>query len=164
MEDRKQIRHLESWIDEQIRQAQERGEFDDLPGKGKPLDLTPNPYALDRELAFKVLKDAGYAPDWIELDKSIRVKLDALRARLALSWAWHKSREWELGDGMDAAVEVERMRSAASWQETVAGLAGELEEINKLIAELNLKVPGPRFQRKILVLEREVERIASEGP
>lgn len=27
----------ESWIDVQIRQAMERGEFDDLPGKGKPL-------------------------------------------------------------------------------------------------------------------------------
>ena len=27
----------ESWIDKQIREAQDRGEFDDLPGKGKPL-------------------------------------------------------------------------------------------------------------------------------
>jgi hypothetical protein len=27
----------ETWIDKQIREAQERGEFDDLPGKGKPL-------------------------------------------------------------------------------------------------------------------------------
>ncbi|MEO3886547.1 DUF1992 domain-containing protein [Nonomuraea sp. B5E05] len=27
----------ESWIDRQIREAEARGEFDDLPGKGKPL-------------------------------------------------------------------------------------------------------------------------------
>jgi hypothetical protein len=27
----------ESWIDQQIRQAQERGDFDDLPGTGQPL-------------------------------------------------------------------------------------------------------------------------------
>lgn len=27
----------ESWIDRQIREAQERGEFDDLPGAGKPI-------------------------------------------------------------------------------------------------------------------------------
>ena len=27
----------ESWIDKQIRDAMDRGEFDDLPGKGKPL-------------------------------------------------------------------------------------------------------------------------------
>lgn len=32
---------FESWVDRQIREAQERGEFDDLPGAGKPLpDLT----------------------------------------------------------------------------------------------------------------------------
>ncbi|MEU6711150.1 DUF1992 domain-containing protein [Nonomuraea sp. NPDC046802] len=28
---------FESWVDRQIREAEERGEFDDLPGKGKPL-------------------------------------------------------------------------------------------------------------------------------
>jgi hypothetical protein len=27
----------ESWVDQQIREARERGEFDDLPGHGKPL-------------------------------------------------------------------------------------------------------------------------------
>ena len=27
----------ESWIDRQIREATERGEFDDLPGEGKPI-------------------------------------------------------------------------------------------------------------------------------
>ena len=27
----------ESWVDRQIRESMERGEFDDLPGSGKPL-------------------------------------------------------------------------------------------------------------------------------
>ena len=45
-------RDWEKWIDQQIREAQERGEFDNLPGKGKPLDLAPNPYAQEQELAF----------------------------------------------------------------------------------------------------------------
>ncbi|WP_040159072.1 DnaJ family domain-containing protein [Nigerium massiliense] len=30
---------FESWIDRQVREAIERGEFDNLPGAGKPLDL-----------------------------------------------------------------------------------------------------------------------------
>ena len=30
-------RSFTDWVDDQIRDAQERGEFDDLPGKGKPL-------------------------------------------------------------------------------------------------------------------------------
>ncbi|GAA2842460.1 DUF1992 domain-containing protein [Nonomuraea rubra] len=38
MTDRKPIgMPFESWIDRQIREAEERGEFQDLPGKGKPL-------------------------------------------------------------------------------------------------------------------------------
>ena len=31
----------ESWIDRQIREAMERGEFDNLPGAGRPLELDP---------------------------------------------------------------------------------------------------------------------------
>ena len=47
----------ESLIDEIIREAMEKGEFDNLPGKGKPLDLeayfaTP----ADVRLGYSVLK------------------------------------------------------------------------------------------------------------
>jgi hypothetical protein len=34
----------ESWIDRQIREAQERGEFDNLPGTGKPIPGISEPY------------------------------------------------------------------------------------------------------------------------
>ncbi|MCM6772230.1 DUF1992 domain-containing protein [Nocardia sp. CDC159] len=34
----------ESWIDRQIREATERGDFDDLPGKGKPLPDAGQPF------------------------------------------------------------------------------------------------------------------------
>lgn len=30
---------FENWIDRQVREAMERGEFDNLPGAGRPLDL-----------------------------------------------------------------------------------------------------------------------------
>lgn len=32
------IQHQASWVDQQIRLAMERGEFDDLPGQGKPIE------------------------------------------------------------------------------------------------------------------------------
>jgi len=38
---------FESLIDRQIREAQERGEFDDLPGAGKPLRALDQPYTED---------------------------------------------------------------------------------------------------------------------
>lgn len=34
----------ETWIDRQIREAQERGDFDDLPGKGRPLADLDRPH------------------------------------------------------------------------------------------------------------------------
>jgi hypothetical protein len=38
MTERKPARmDFDSWVDQQIREATERGEFDNLPGKGKPL-------------------------------------------------------------------------------------------------------------------------------
>ncbi|SEM96697.1 DUF1992 domain-containing protein [Nonomuraea pusilla] len=35
---------FESWVDRQIREAMERGEFDDLPGAGKPLPGLDRPH------------------------------------------------------------------------------------------------------------------------
>ena len=65
--------NFESWIDRQIRQAQERGDFDNLPGKGKPL---PPPdqslaYAGDDALGLQLLKSNEALPAWIELNKEI---------------------------------------------------------------------------------------------
>ncbi|MDI5961433.1 DUF1992 domain-containing protein [Streptomyces sp. SL13] len=35
---------FESWVDRQIREAEERGAFKDLPGAGKPLESLDRPY------------------------------------------------------------------------------------------------------------------------
>ncbi|GDY33861.1 J-domain-containing protein [Gandjariella thermophila] len=35
---------FETWVDRQIREAQERGEFDNLPGHGKPIPDLHQPY------------------------------------------------------------------------------------------------------------------------
>lgn len=159
MEDRKSPRDWESWLDQQIREAQESGKFDNLPGKGKPLNLVPNPYAQDRELAFKVLKDAGYAPDWIELDKAIRGKLERARANLARHWEWREARLRELANRSDSWSEAERGRVLQSWQRAVGSLEVEVEAINEEIAELNLKVPSPRFQRFRVDTAHEIQRL-----
>jgi DnaJ family protein C protein 28 len=160
MEEQKLPMTWESWIDQQIREAQERGDFDNLPGSGKPLDLVSNPYAQERELAFKVLKDAGYAPEWIELDKAIRSKLDRVRATLYRRWEWREARLRELRERADSWSEAERKRVESSWQQAVAVFELELEEINKEISELNLKVPAPRFQRSTVNATREVDHLA----
>ncbi len=55
-----------------IKEAQERGEFDNLPGKGKPIDLsayfeTPE----EVRLAQSVLKNAGMTSPEVQLLKEI---------------------------------------------------------------------------------------------
>jgi DnaJ family protein C protein 28 len=160
VKDRKDDRKdWESWIDQQIQEAQERGVFDQLPGRGRPLDLTPNPYAQDRYLAYKILRDAGYAPEWIELDKVIRGKLEVSMATLGRCWEWREMRLSELAHRSDVKAKIERQRVEAGWQNAVAAFEVEVEAINREIVELNLKVPSPRFQRSRVNPEREVERL-----
>lgn len=156
-------RDWESWIDQQIREAQERGEFDDLPGRGQPLNLTPNPYAQEQELAFKILKDAGYAPEWIELDKAIRKKVERARATLARRWLWHNERLSELSGRSDRWAEAEQGRVRDGWRRAVLSFREEVETINKEIAVLNLKVPSPRLQRLRVDAESEVARVMEQN-
>lgn len=74
------MRRWESLVERRIREAQERGEFDNLPGKGKPLDLSENPFA-DPSLgpAFRMLKNAGVAPAFIQERREILEAVDAAR-------------------------------------------------------------------------------------
>lgn len=59
--------------DEKIREAMERGEFDDLPGKGSPLNLDEDRHLpADIRLAYKILKNADCLPPELELRKEIR--------------------------------------------------------------------------------------------
>jgi len=52
---------FESWIDKQIREAQERGEFDDLPSAGKPLPGSGEPLEEDWWIKRKVREEEGTA-------------------------------------------------------------------------------------------------------
>ncbi len=63
----------EKLIEEKIREAMERGEFDDLPGKGKPLDLDAY-FATPEDVRL------GYSVE-VELQKEI----ESLKARLDVS-------------------------------------------------------------------------------
>jgi Domain of unknown function (DUF1992) len=62
----------ESWIDRQVREAEKRGEFDDLPGAGKPLPDLGSPRDENWWIKNK-LRDEGlsYAPPSLYLKKKI---------------------------------------------------------------------------------------------
>lgn len=57
------LKRSESLIDQKIRKAMEQGEFDNLPGKGEPVDLSVNPFEdPELRLARRALRNAGFAP------------------------------------------------------------------------------------------------------
>ena len=63
---------LERLAEERIRDAIQRGEFDNLPGSGKPLNLEDDRHIPDDlRLAYKVLKNADCLPPELELKKEI---------------------------------------------------------------------------------------------
>jgi hypothetical protein len=63
-----------------IAEAIQRGEFDDLPGKGKPLHLSEDPLEPPHQrLAHTILKNAGIAP----IEISLRRELDQLKREYA---------------------------------------------------------------------------------
>ena len=69
-------------IETLIKEAQARGEFDNLPGKGKPLDLTEYfNTPEDVRVAQAMLKNAGMVPVEIELLQEIA----ALKELLAIT-------------------------------------------------------------------------------
>ena len=60
-------------IEERIRMAQERGDFEDLPGLGKPLRFEDDSHVPeDLRMAYKVMKNADFIPPEIALKKQIR--------------------------------------------------------------------------------------------
>ncbi len=70
---------LEKIVDTMIRDAMARGEFENLPGKGKPIDLTEYfNTPEDVRVAQAVLKNAGMVPVEIELLQEIAVLKELL--------------------------------------------------------------------------------------
>lgn len=138
-EDSPVFRTPHSWdslIEKQIREAMAEGQFNDLPHQGKPLPIDDTPHAGEWGLAFKMLKDAGYAPPWIEADKEVRelvARRDVLLARV------RANPPSDMGRARDRAV-IERM----------------VGDVNAAIARLNSEAPTTRQHRMPLVLADEL--------
>lgn len=66
-------------VEKKIKEAMDKGEFDDLPGRGKPIAFEDDSnIPEDLRLTFKVLKNADYLPPELQLKKEIRQMEDML--------------------------------------------------------------------------------------
>lgn len=67
--------------EERIREAMERGEFDDLPGKGKPLVLDDDPFVPDdMKMAVKICKNAGCVPPELDARREVNTLRELVRS------------------------------------------------------------------------------------
>jgi len=70
----------ESWIDKQIREAQERGDFDDLPGTGKPIPNRNELYDENWWLKQWIEREqiTGMVPTSLKIRKEAEELMEAL--------------------------------------------------------------------------------------
>ena len=140
------MNRLESLTEKKLREAIENGEFDNLPGKGEPIDLEENPFAdPDLRVVHRLLRNAGFAPAWIEERKDIDAEFEAARTRLSRAWAL-------FGTGGKAPSDAEWERSVREFREKVA-------ELIQRIRIYNLKAPAAVFHRKHIDADRIIEQI-----
>ncbi len=144
-----------TYIDRQIRKAMEDGEFDNLPGEGKPLNLEEDESTPDEmRLAFKILRENDLAPAWIMQGKDIDHKIEELLNRLRRSVDAYRA-------AMDApnATANTRASAARAWQTAQAKMTASAAKINQEISVYNLKVPAGIAHKVIVNIQREISRV-----
>jgi len=144
-------------VGEMIAQAQARGEFDNLEGAGQPLKLEENPYAPpELHMAYKILKDAGFAPYWIELGKEI----DTLRNKFVLEVDYFKryTRSLFCQNLSPRAVRHYERRKEHFYAQS----RERLTEVSKKILDYNLLCPVRQLGKANFDVEEEMKRLVQE--
>ena len=127
----------ETLIERKIREAMEEGAFDDLPHQGARLPIQDDSAAGDWALAYRMLRNAGAAPPWIESDKAVRALLDE----------------------RDRLVARATRRGAAGHAQSRVELARIVEAANRAIERVNAEAPTDRQHRRPLDVATELARL-----
>ncbi|MGY1747559.1 DnaJ family domain-containing protein [Blastococcus sp. SYSU D00695] len=127
---------FETWVEQQIRQAQERGAFTGLPGAGKPLEIDPDETAYDWALA-KARREGVETADMLPPGLRLRRERDELPARVLRLDSEAAVRA--LAADYDARVEAFWRRPAESRWAAVPGLA----DVDALVAHWAAHRPPP---------------------
>ena len=77
------VESYESFAEQQVSEAISRGDFDNLPGSGRPIDLgDDNPFEGDMGPAYRLARNAGVQPEWVSIGQEIEACLTTLDALL----------------------------------------------------------------------------------
>ncbi|KAK4766322.1 hypothetical protein SAY87_007964 [Trapa incisa] len=133
-------------VEHRIWHSMEEGQFENLPGKGKPLNLSVNPHSDPAEdTLYRILSKNGCAPEWVELNKEIRSRISEWRSSMKKAWT-------STGAG-----------NSSRWADTSETLKAQMRDINDKVFRYNLIVP---FGRQMFGLkwEKEIDHVKEESP
>ena len=135
---------MPDWLNDAIQRAQEDGQFDDLPGKGKPLDLSKNPYEDPTwSVAHRMIRQQGSTLPWIAERQTLIVDIDKARDKLTHAWSHFKPKGPQ----------------TPGWQRAIQEFEAALDELNQRIRDFNLKAPTANVHLQHLNCEQEIRRI-----
>jgi hypothetical protein len=136
---------LQDLAAEAIRELTERGEWKELPGKGKPLHLVGD-LADAPTMAGKLRKDANFSTPWNDLGQEIDHGFNEAKNMVLRAHRFYRVAQ---RDGMTAKAESE-------WQNALANLDKQLAALNSKILKFNLIIPRqiPQLHRPRYRLER----------
>ncbi|MGB8508235.1 MAG: DnaJ family domain-containing protein [Pyrinomonadaceae bacterium] len=139
-------------VEEKIKDAMKEGAFDDLPGKGQPINLEENPFEdPSMRTAHRLLRNNGFSLPWIEERKEIEASVEGALADLMRSWRVYQ-------ETPHARRRLEQ--AEADWQSVLSSFRKRIAGINRSIAAYNLKAPSPMFHRLPVDAEREIGKVA----
>lgn len=146
-------------IEEQIREAEERGAFRNLPGLGQPLNLDTNPYAGEKALGYSLLKSNGYLPAEIELAREISREQERLITRRTML----SKRGRELRSRRIAPFASAKRAYNNSVNQALVEYETTLRELNRKILTLNLSTPAS-MHRVPIDIEQMVREFRAACP
>ena len=152
-------RQYHDYIEEQIQEAVARGEFNNLPGTGKPLNLEDDHLAGDKTSAYRLLKQNGYAPPEIELLKEIRrenERVEQQMNRLRTQARDLRSRRVPPFPSEKRAYNESVEKAASACEEKLRGL-------NRKILTFNLSVPTT-MHMTFLDVEKKMQQFRDACP
>jgi DnaJ family protein C protein 28 len=147
---------MDEWRDlvsKRIEEAMRRGDFDNLSGRGKPVDVSSEPFVPeDQQMAFKLLQNNDLTPDWIAERKEVLKSIEGFRAKLAAVAAQARG-QWEA-----AADDARRHDVGMTWLRWIARWEAEIAEMNRRVMTLNLRQPSIHLEVFKLRLDEELRR------
>lgn len=146
-----------------LNEAIAQGFFDNLPGTGRPLNLSDNPFEpAEERLSNSILKNAGFVPPWAELGRQIdraRDRVDAERDRL-LAIAQRHSRRNSLTNPPSSG-HADSDDSGLAMR--VSDFLQAITDLNRAIDDFNLAVPVLTLQQPRLSAMDEMKRLRDAG-